>query len=185
MVSMSQFRNGLVLKIDGELYQIISYQHVKPGKGGAFMRTRMKNLKQGTTIDRTIRENEKFEDAYIDTSSAEYLYQDGNSYVFMDQNTFEQLSFDKEQIGGAMNFIVENMKVNLRMHGSDLIEVQLPASVLLKVTSTEPGLKGDTAVGGNKPAVLETGLTVQVPLFINQDDVLKIDTRMGEYLSRA
>ena len=185
MVSMSQFRNGLVLKIDGDLYQIISYQHVKPGKGGAFMRVRMKNLTQGKTLDRTIRENEKFEDVYIDTKQVEYLYQDGTSYVFMDQNTFEQLSFEKEQIGGALDFIVENMKVNLQMNGSNLIEVQLPASVNLKVTSTEPGLKGDTATGGTKPATLETGLTVQVPLFINQDDLLKIDTRTREYLSRA
>jgi len=185
MVSMNQFRNGLVLKIEGELYQVVSFQHVKPGKGGAFMRTRLKNMRLGTTVDRTIRDNEKFEDAFIDTKPVEYLYQDGTSYVFMDNNTFEQLSFDKELIGNAVSFLVENMGVNIQLHDGRLLEVLLPASVNLKVTSTEPGLKGDTASGATKPATLETGLTIQVPLFVNNDDVLKVDTRSGEYLSRA
>lgn len=185
MISINQFKNGMTLKIDGELYQIAEFQHVKPGKGAAFVRTKLRKLKSATSIDRTFRDGEKFEDVFIENRPVEYLYRDASHYVFMDQQTFEQFSFDENQIGRAADFLTENMLVTLQIYEGVLIDVVLPASVNLRVASTGPGLRGDTAKAGTKPATLETGLTIQVPLFVNMGDVVKVDTRTREYLGRA
>jgi elongation factor P len=185
VISVNDLRTGLTLEIDGEIYSVVEFLHVKPGKGAAFVRTKLKNVKTGAVTERTFRAGEKVNRAHIDTVEVQYLYSTGNEYYFMDTETFEQIVIDAETLGDAPNYLKENMIIGLEMYAGSPVGVQLPTAVELEVTETEPGFKGDTATGGSKPATLETGLVVQVPLFIETGDVLKIDTRTGEYLSRA
>ena len=185
MISPNELRNGLVIKLDGQLYTVIQFQHIKPGKGGAFVRTKLKNLEHGAVIDRTFREVEQIEEAFIDEKRLQYLYKADGSYHFMDTETFEQFHIDKETIGDNINYLKENFEVSVYMHDGKIVSVFLPSTVELKVTETEQGIRGDTAKGGSKPAVVETGLKISVPLFINTGDVIKIDTRTGKYVGRA
>jgi elongation factor P len=185
MITTDQFRNGITLKIDGTLYKLVEFQHVKPGKGGAFVRTRLKNLKLKTVIDRTFNAGQKVEDVFIDQRKWMYLYHQDGAYFFMDQENFEQKPVSADDLGEAVNYLKDNMEVTANLAGGELVEIIPPTFVELEVTQAEPGVKGDTAKGGNKPAQLETGLTVQVPLFINTGDVIRIDTRTGKYVSRV
>jgi elongation factor P len=185
VISVNDLRTGLTLEIDGEIYSVVEFLHVKPGKGAAFVRTKLKNVKTGAVTERTFRAGEKVNRAHIDTVEVQYLYSAGNEYYFMDTETFEQIVIDADTLGDAPKYLKENMIIGLEMYEGAPVGVQLPTAVELEVTETEPGFKGDTATGGSKPATLETGLVVQVPLFIERGDILKIDTRTGEYLSRA
>ena len=184
-ISTADFRNGMGLKIDGKYYTIVEFQHVKPGKGAAFVRTKLKNIVNGGVVEKTFRPTEKCEEARIDRVDMQYLYSDGDLYHFMDVNTYEQIALGQEQIGDTLKFVKENEMVKICSHKGTVFSIEPPLFVELKVTDTEPGFKGDTATGATKPAVVETGATVYVPLFVNQDDVIKIDTRTGEYLSRV
>ena len=185
MISANQFKNGLTIKWRGDIYRIVEFQHVKPGKGGAFMRTKLKNLTKGSVIDKTFRPKELVEEAFIESREMEYLYSDGNIYTFMDTRTYEQLSFDKGKIGEAANFLRENLPVTLNMCGGALVEMVLPSSVELKIESTEPGVKGDTSKASLKAAVVESGYRINVPLFVNEGEAIKIDTRTGKYIGKA
>ena len=185
MVSAGDFRNGVTLEIDGQVVQIIEFQHVKPGKGAAFVRTKLKNVINGGVVERTFRPTEKFPSARIDRVDMQYLYEDGDLYNFMDMNTYEQIALNKDIVGDALKFVKENEVVKVCSYNGSVFSVEPPLFVELKITDTEPGFKGDTATGATKPAVVETGATVSVPLFVEQDDVIKIDTRTGEYLSRV
>ena len=167
------------------IYQIIEFQHVKPGKGAAFVRTKLKNIKSGGVVEKTFRPTEKFPQARIDRKDMQYLYSDGDLYNFMDMETYEQIALDSSAIGDALKFVKENEVVKICSHNGNVFAVEPPLFVELVITETEPGVKGDTATGATKPATVETGATVYVPLFVNQDDVIKIDTRTGEYLSRV
>lgn len=185
MISAGDFRNGITLEIDGNVYQIMEFQHVKPGKGAAFVRTKIKDVINGGVVERTFRPTEKFPAARIDRVDMQYLYSDGDLYNFMDVNTYEQVALNTDLIGDALKFVKENEMVKMCSHNGSVFAVEPPLFVELKITDTEPGFKGDTATGATKPAVVETGATVYVPLFVEQDDVIKIDTRTGEYLSRV
>ena len=185
MISPNDLRNGLVIKINDELYTVIQFQHIKPGKGGAFVRTKLKSLKRGAVIDRTFREVERIEDVFIEEKKLQYLYHDEGTYNFMDSETYDQFHIDKDIIGNGINYLKENTEVSIYTHNNEIISVFLPASVELKITETEQGIRGDTARGGNKPALVETGLRVSVPLFINTGDIVRIDTRTGKYTGRA
>ena len=185
MISAGDFRNGITIEIDSNIFQIIEFQHVKPGKGAAFVRTKLKNIKSGGIVEKTFRPTEKFPQAIIDRSDKQYLYTDGELFYFMDNETFEQIALESSTIGDALKFVKENENVKVCSHNGNVFAVEPPLFVELKITETEPGVKGDTATGATKPAVVETGATVYVPLFVNQDDVIKIDTRTGEYLSRV
>lgn len=185
MISSNEFRNGVTIEMDGDVFQVIEFQHVKPGKGSAFVRTKLRNVKTGAVLDKTFNAGEKVNRALIESSEAQYLYRDGDLYTFMDNATFEQFSVPASVLGSALNFLKDNMTITLDRYQGDIIGVALPNSVVLRVDETEPGIKGDTAAGGTKPAKLETGHTVRVPLFINTGDELIIDTRTGEYISRA
>ncbi len=185
MIQAGDFRNGLTVEIEGNVYQIIEFQHVKPGKGAAFVRTKLKNIKNGGAIEKTFRPNEKFPQAHIDRADMQYLYNDSDLYYFMNTETYEQIALDKDAIGDSLKFIKENEMVKMCSHNGNVFDIEPPLSVELQITDTEPGLKGDTATGATKPAIVETGATVYVPLFIEQNDIIKIDTRTGEYLSRA
>ena len=185
MISAVDFRNGITIEIDSNIFQIIEFQHVKPGKGAAFVRTKLKNIKSGGIVEKTFRPTEKFPQAIIDRSDKQYLYTDGELFYFMDNETFEQIALESSTIGDALKFVKENENVKVCSHNGNVFAVEPPLFVELKITETEPGVKGDTATGATKPAVVETGATVYVPLFVNQDDVIKIDTRTGEYLSRV
>ena len=185
MVSAGDFRNGLTVEIDGTVYQIIEFQHVKPGKGAAFVRTKLKNVVDGGVVEKTFRPTEKYPQAHIDKKEMQYLYNDGEMYNFMDNETFEQIALTEEKVGDAMKFVKENEMVKMLSHNGNIFAVEPPLFVELEITETEPGFKGDTATGATKPATVETGATVSVPLFVNQHDVIKIDTRTGEYLSRV
>ncbi len=185
MVSAGDFRNGITIEYEGNIYQIVEFQHVKPGKGAAFVRTKLKNIVNGGVVEKTFRPTEKCEEARIDRVDMQYLYSDGDLYHFMDVNTYEQIALGQEQIGDALKFVKENEMVKICSHKGAVFSIEPPLFVELKVMDTEPGFKGDTATGATKPAVVETGATVYVPLFVNQDDVIKIDTRTGEYLSRV
>lgn len=184
MISTNEFKTGLSLILDGQLYIIVEYQHVKPGKGGAFVRTKLKNLKLGTTLDKTFRAGEKIEEAFIEDRKYQFLYYSGESYHFLDQETFEEATVAKEELGENVKFLKEGMMITALLHKDRLVSISLPTFVELKVEQAEPGLKGDTAKGGTKLAKLETGASIQVPLFINTGDVIKIDTRTGEYVER-
>ena len=184
MISTNQFKNGKIIKMDGELYYIVKFQHIKPGKGGAFVRTKLKSLKRGTVIDRTFKPGDKFEEAYIDHKELQYLYRAGTSYHFMDTETFEQMDIGNDTLGECVNYIKDNSIVTAAVYGHKIIGIEPTLFVDLEVVDTEPGTRGNTAKAALKSAKLETGLVVQVPLFINQGDVLKIDTRTGEYVTR-
>ena len=185
MVSAGDFRNGITLEIDGNVYQIMEFQHVKPGKGAAFVRTKIKNVMSGGVVEKTFRPTEKFPAARIDRVDMQYLYSDGDLYNFMDVNTYEQVALNQETIGDALKFVKENEMCKICSYNGKVFSVEPPRFVELEISDTEPGFKGDTATGATKPAVVETGATVYVPLFVNQGDKIKIDTRTGEYLSRV
>lgn len=185
MISTNDFRNGVTVEIDGNAWQVVEFQHVKPGKGAAFVRAKMRNLQTGATVERTFNAGEKMPKAHVEKRSMEFLYQDGDEYHVMDMESFEQTSLTKEQLGSASNFLKENMQVSVLSFQGNIFNVELPMSVELEVVATDPGIKGDTATGGSKPATLETGYIVKVPLFINVGDVLRIDTRSGDYIERA
>ena len=185
MVSAGDFKNGLTVEIEGNIYQILDFQHVKPGKGAAFVRTKLKNIINGGVVEKTFRPTEKFETAHIDRKDMQYLYSDGDLYNFMDMETFYQLAVNADVVGDSLKFVKENDTVKVISHEGNVFAIEPPITVELRVTETEPGVKGDTATGATKPAIVETGAQIMVPLFVNQDDVLKIDTRTGEYLSRV
>ena len=185
MISAGDFKNGITIELEGNIYQIIEFQHVKPGKGAAFVRTKLKNIKSGGVVEKTFRPTEKCPQARIDRKDYQCLYADGDLYYFMDVETYDQIALSQEAIGDALKFVKENEMVKMCSHNGSVFAVEPPLFVELKITETEPGFKGDTATGATKPAVVETGATVSVPLFVEQDDVIKIDTRTGEYLSRV
>lgn len=185
MVSAGDFKNGLTVEIEGNIYQILDFQHVKPGKGAAFVRTKLKNIINGGVVEKTFRPTEKFETAHIDRKDMQYLYTDGDLYNFMDMETFDQLAVNADVVGDSLKFVKENETVKIISHDGNVFAIEPPITVELRVTETEPGVKGDTATGATKPAVVETGAQIMVPLFVNQDDMVKIDTRSGEYLSRV
>ena len=185
MVSAGDFRNGVTLEIDGQVVQILDFQHVKPGKGAAFVRTKLKNVINGGVVERTFRPTEKFPAARIDRVDMQYLYADGDLYNFMDVETYEQIALNAETIGDSLKFVKENEMCKVCSHNGNVFAVEPPLFVELEITETEPGFKGDTATGASKPAIVETGAQVSVPLFVNQGDKIKIDTRTGEYLSRV
>ena len=185
MVSAGDFKNGLTVEIEGNIYQILEFQHVKPGKGAAFVRTKLKNIINGGVVEKTFRPTEKFETAHIDRKDMQYLYTDGDLYNFMDMETYDQLAVNADVVGDSLKFVKENETVKVISHQGNVFAIEPPITVELRVTETEPGVKGDTATGATKPAIVETGAQIMVPLFVNQDDVLKIDIRTGEYLSRV
>ena len=185
MVSAGDFRNGVTLEMDGNIYQIIEFQHVKPGKGAAFVRTKLKNIINGGVVEKTFRPTEKFPTARIDRVEMQYLYNDGDLYYFMNTENYDQIALNNETIGDALKFVKENEMVKVCSHNGNVFAVEAPLFVELQITETEPGFKGDTATGATKPATVETGAVVYVPLFVETGDKLKIDTRTGEYLSRV
>ncbi len=185
MVSAGDFKNGVTIEMDNNIFVIVEFQHVKPGKGAAFVRTKIKNLKTGAVIEKSFRPTEKFENAHIERKDMQYLYADGDLFYFMDNETYEQVGITEENLDGALKFVKENETVKIMSHNGKIFGVEPPISVVLEVSHTEPGVAGNTAQGASKPATLETGATVYVPLFINIGDQLKIDTRSGEYISRA
>ncbi|MDD6428467.1 elongation factor P [Candidatus Weimeria sp. HCP3S3_B5] len=185
MVTAGDFKNGITIEYDNGVYQILEFQHVKPGKGAAFVRTKLKDIKNGGVVETTFRPTEKFPQAHIDRRDMQYLYNDGDLYYFMDTESYDQISLPKEEIGDSLKFVKENEMVKICSHNGDVFAVEPPLFVELEVTDTEPGLKGNTATGATKPATLETGAEIQVPLFVNTGDKLQIDTRTGEYLKRV
>ncbi|GIP25369.1 elongation factor P [Paenibacillus sp. J23TS9] len=185
MISVNDFKTGLTVEVDGDIFTVIDFQHVKPGKGAAFVRSKLKNLRNGNTVERTFRAGETIGRAIIENRGVSYLYASGQEHTFMDNETYDQFTLDSEQLKWELNFLKENMNVNIVSYQGEILGINLPTSVELKVVETEPGIKGNTATGATKSAKVETGLNVQVPLFINEDDVLLIDTREGKYISRA
>ncbi|CAG0989625.1 Elongation factor P [Myxococcaceae bacterium] len=184
-VDTSQFRNGLKIELDGEPYTITYFQHVKPGKGGAFVRTKVKNLKNGKVLDRTFRSGEKVDEADVTERRMQYLYQDGDSLVFMDTESFDQIPFTAEQVGDARKYLKENLDVDVLFWRGKPINIELPAFIEAVITQCDPGLKGDTASGATKPATIETGAVVQVPLFVKEGERIRVDTRTGVYVERV
>ena len=185
MIMAGDFRKGVTVEIDGVVWSISDFQHVKPGKGAAFVRTRLKNVMTGAVLERTFSPTDKYPLAHIETKDMEYLYSDGELYYFMDIETYEQIPLNFEQVEDAIDFIKENDQVKMRFYKGSAFSVEAPNFVELKVTETEPGFKGDTATGTTKPAVVETGYHIAVPLFVNEGDIIRIDTRSGEYMSRV
>ncbi|HIT41698.1 MAG TPA: elongation factor P [Candidatus Caccovicinus merdipullorum] len=185
MISAGDFRNGVTLEIDGQVVQILEFQHVKPGKGAAFVRTKLKNVINGGVVERTFRPTEKFPAARIDRVDMQYLYSDGDLYNFMNTETYDQIALNSDLVGDALKFVKENEMVKVCSYNGSVFSIEPPLFVELEVTETEPGFKGDTATGASKPAIVETGAQVSVPLFINIGDKIKIDTRTSEYLGRA
>ncbi|MDX9872546.1 MAG: elongation factor P [Clostridia bacterium] len=185
MISTTDFRTGLTFELDGEVVQVVEFQHVKPGKGAAFVRCKLRNVKTGSSVERTFRPGEKFPKAHIERKEMQYLYKDGENWAFMDTETFDQVSLLESILEDAPKYLKENMTTGILFYQGQVIGLDLPKQVELEVVATEPGIKGDTASGGGKPATLETGLIVQVPFFVNEGDVLIIDTRTGNYVSRA
>lgn len=185
MISTNEFKTGLTIQYDDNIWRVIEFQHVKPGKGAAFVRSKLKNLRTGAVQDKTFRAGEKMEAAHIENKTMQYLYDNAGSHVFMDSETYEQLEIPQEQITDALKYMKENMLVDIMMFGNEVLGVELPTKVELKVVETEPGIRGDTTSGGSKPATLETGAVVTVPLFVNKDDVLIVNTSEGTYVSRA
>ena len=185
MISAGDFRNGVTLEIEGNIVQIIEFQHVKPGKGAAFVRTKLKNIISGGVIEKTFRPTEKFPAARIDRKDMQYLFADGDLFNFMDVETYDQIALSADAVGDALKFVKENEICKVCSHNGNVFAIEPPTFVELAITDTEPGFKGDTATGATKPAVVETGATVYVPLFVEMGDVIKIDTRTGEYLSRV
>lgn len=185
MISAGDFKNGVTLEIEGNIYQILEFQHVKPGKGAAFVRTKLKNIINGGAVERTFRPTEKFPKAHIERKDMQYLYTDGELFHFMDVETYDQIALNQDAIGDSLKFVKENEMVKICSHKGNVFAVEPPLFVELAIIDTEPGFKGDTAQGATKPATVETGALVYVPLFVEMGDVLKIDTRTGEYLSRV
>ncbi|MFB5675452.1 elongation factor P [Paenibacillus terreus] len=185
MINVNDFKTGLTVEVDGDIFTVLDFQHVKPGKGAAFVRSKLKNLRNGNTVERTFRAGETIGRAQIENRGVSYLYASGDEHTFMDNQTYDQFTLTSKQLEWELNFLKENMNVNIISYNGEILGINLPTSVELKVVETEPGIKGNTATGATKNAKLETGLNVQVPLFINQDDVLLIDTRDGKYMSRA
>jgi len=183
-VSTNDLKNGMTLELDGDLWQVLGFQHVKPGKGGAFVRTKLRNLKSSNVLERTFRADEKVGLAIVERKEMQYLYDDGSSFVFMDPDSYEQVHVPYEVIGSARDYLVESATPLVAMHEGGAIGIELAASVVLEVTKTDPGVKGDRVSGAMKPATLQTGLTVQVPLFVDEGDKVKVDTRSGEYITR-
>ena len=185
MISAGDFRNGITIEYDNNVYQIIEFQHVKPGKGAAFVRTKLKNIKSGGVVEKTFRPTEKCPQARIDRKDMQYLYEDGDLYYFMDTETYDQVALNSETVGDALKFVKENEMCKICSHNGSVFSVEPPLFVELEITETEPGFKGDTATNVTKPAIVETGAEIKVPLFINPGDKIKIDTRTGEYIERA
>ena len=185
MLSVTDFRTGLTIEIDGDLYTVVDFMHVKPGKGSAFVRSKLKNIRTGFTVERTFNANEKVENARIDNRDMQYLYKADEDYTFMDMETFDQLTIHTSKMGDAPKYLKENMIVEIQQYQNEILGVELPNTVELVVTETDPSFKGDTATGGSKPATLETGVIVNVPFFISVGDVLQVDTRTNQYLKRA
>ncbi|MFR4476055.1 MAG: elongation factor P [Ruminococcus callidus] len=185
MISAGDFRNGITFEMDGNVVQVIEFQHVKPGKGAAFVRTKYKNVLTGAVVERSFNPTDKYPTAYIERKDMQYLYSDGDLYYFMDMETYEQQPIDKSKLGPAFQFVKENMEVKVLSYKGNVFGVEPPNFVELEVTETDPGFKGDTATNATKPATLETGAEIKVPLFINQGDMIRIDTRTGEYMERA
>ena len=185
MATSNDLKNGLVLNIDGQLWTVIEFQHVKPGKGPAFVRSKLKNVLTGKVVERTFNAGIKVETASVDKREMNYLYNDGSGYVFMDNQNYEQMTLTNEIVGEAKDYLLENQEAIVAVYEGNPIYVELPASVVLEITFTEPGLQGDRSSGGTKPATVETGLQIQVPLFIEQNTKVRVDTRTGEYLGRV
>ena len=185
MISAGDFRNGITFEMDGNVVQVIEFQHVKPGKGAAFVRTKYKNVITGAVVERSFNPTDKYPTAYIERKDMQYLYSDGDLYYIMDMETYEQQPIDKSKLGPAFQFVKENMEVKVLSYKGNVFGVEPPNFVELEVTETDPGFKGDTATNATKPATLETGAEIKVPLFINQGDMIRIDTRTGEYMERA
>ena len=185
MVTAGDFRNGVTFEMDGNVFQILEFQHVKPGKGAAFVRTKTKNVISGAVVEKTFNPSDKFENAYIERRDMQYLYNDGNLYYFMDIETFEQMPINEDQLSDNFKFVKENMTVKVLSFKGNVFGIDPPLFVELEIVETEPGFKGDTAQGATKPAKLETGAVIKVPLFINQNEVIRVDTRTGEYMERA
>ncbi|PFG33104.1 elongation factor P [Sanguibacter antarcticus] len=185
MATTNDIKNGTVLRIDGQLWTVTEFQHVKPGKGGAFVRTKMKNVTSGKIVDRTFNAGLKIETATVDKSDMQYLYKDGTDYVFMDTSTYDQINIPEATVGDSANFLLENQNVVVATNDGTVLYIELPASVILEITYTEPGLQGDRSTGGTKPATLETGHEIQVPLFLEQGTKVKVDTRDSSYLGRV
>lgn len=185
MISSNDFRPGVTIEFEGDVWQVVDFQHVKPGKGAAFVRTKMKNIRTGAVIERTFNAGEKVPKAHVDRRDMQYLYESDGMFNFMDTENYEQSSLTEEQLGDAKKYLKENMIIGVEFFQGDIIGVELPNAVELTVVETDPGIRGDTATGGTKPAKLETGYVVKVPLFINTGDVLRIDTRSGDYIERA
>jgi elongation factor P len=185
MVSAGDFRNGLTIELDNGIYQVIEFQHVKPGKGAAFVRTKLRNIKNGGVVEKTFRPTEKCPQAHIERKDMQYLYSDGELFHFMDVETYDQIAMSEDQVGDSLKFVKENDMVKMCSHNGDVFAIEPPLFVELEITETEPGVKGDTATGATKPATVETGATIYVPLFVNQGDKISIDTRTGEYLKRV
>lgn len=185
MIQAGDFRNGITIEMDNNIYQIIEFQHVKPGKGAAFVRTKLKSITGSGVIEKSFRPTEKFPQARIDRKDMQYLYSDGELYHFMDVETYDQIALNEENVGDSLKFVKENEMVKICSHNGNVFAIEPPLFVELEITETEPGFKGDTATGATKPCVVETGATLYVPLFVNEGDTIKIDTRTGEYLSRV
>ena len=185
MATSNDLKNGMVLSMDNQLWTVIEFQHVKPGKGPAFVRTKLKNVISGKVIDRTLNAGVKIDTATVDNREMQYLYSDGDGYVFMDTQDYDQITLSNTLVGDAANYLLENQQAIVAIHEGNPIYVELPASVVLEITFTEPGLQGDRSSGGTKPATVETGLQIQVPLFLEQGTKVKVDTRTGEYLGRV
>ncbi len=185
MASTADIKNGVVLNIDGQLWSVVEFQHVKPGKGGAFVRTKLKNVLTGKVVDRTFNAGAKVEIENVDRRDFTYLYNDGDSFVFMDVDNYDQLSVGAATVGDAANFLLENQQVQIALNNENPLYVEMPASVVLEITYTEPGLQGDRSSAGTKPATVETGYEIQVPLFVEQGTKVKVDTRTGDYLGRV
>ena len=184
MITARQFRNGFVIEMNNALFIVMGSQHTKPGKGGAFVKTKLKNLKTGSIAEKTFRPEDSFKQAFIEEKRVQYLYKDHSVYHFMDQVSYEQIGIEENMLGDATKFLKDGMEIKASVYKDSVVGISLPAFVGLKVTYTEPGIKGDTAKGGSKPATLETGATIKVPLFINKNDTIKIDTRTGAYAGR-
>ncbi len=184
-ISTADFKTGLTIEMDGQIYQIIEFQHVKPGKGGAFVRSKLRQMETGSVLEKTFRAGEKMEQAHIERKKMEYLYSSGDEYVFMDMDTYDQVSVPPRTVGDSSKFLQDNLEVTIITHRENILGIELPTVIEATVTQTDPGLRGDTASGGSKPATIETGAVIQVPLFINEGDRLRVDTRTGAYIERA
>ena len=185
MIDSGELRKGITIELDGKLYQVVDYQHIKVGRGSATVRLKLRDIRSGHNIDRSFQASEKFARARLESRAMQYIYNDGNAYYFMDQETFEQIPIDSSQLGDILNYLKEGMTLDVTSYKGELVGVELPITVELEVAETGPGFKGDTATAGNKPAKMETGITIQVPMFINNGDIIKVDTRTGVYLERV